>query len=109
MSNMSYIRFHNTLEDLQECYDHLDDDDISEAEAEERVRLVGPYRQIVADGGAADEQVRTAIGVLNAYVSGDLSLDNELLDELDTALEAAFNAMTDDGPDDYETPLTQSW
>lgn len=26
MSNMSYIRFENTLKDLRDCYEHMDDD-----------------------------------------------------------------------------------
>lgn len=56
-----------------------------------------------------DDDVRTAIAVLNAYVAGTLALDNDILDELDTAIEVAFNAKLGDEPGDYETPLTQSW
>ena len=33
MSNMSYCRFENTMNDLQDCYDHMDDD-ISDSETE---------------------------------------------------------------------------
>jgi hypothetical protein len=40
MSNMSYCRFHNTLNDLRDCYKHMDDqpeedevEDIEELEA----------------------------------------------------------------------------
>lgn len=40
MANMSYCRFHNTLEDLQDCFENMDDNDLSEAEAEERKRLI---------------------------------------------------------------------
>lgn len=59
----------------------------------------------------SDDEVKTAIDVLKHYVAGELALDNDLLDALEQAIEAAFNAMTDDGPDngDYETPLTCMW
>lgn len=41
MANMSYCRFHNTRQDLEDCYDHIDDkDDLSEAEAKEREQLI---------------------------------------------------------------------
>ncbi len=40
MANMSYCRFNNTLQDLQDCYEHMDDDDLSEAEQEARTRLI---------------------------------------------------------------------
>lgn len=46
-----------------------------------------------------DEQVQTAIAVLKAYAMGDLSLDNDILDELDQAIEGAFNAMASDSGD----------
>jgi len=55
-----------------------------------------------------DEKVQTAIDVLKAYVDGTLATD--LCDELDDAIEKAFNVMVaemDSG--DYETPLTHSW
>jgi hypothetical protein len=56
-----------------------------------------------------DEQVQTAIAVLNAYTNGELLLDSDPLDALERAIEAAFNAMGAGGDGDYETPLTQSW
>jgi hypothetical protein len=37
MPNMSYCRFYNTLEDLRDCYDHIDDD-LSDSEEEARAR-----------------------------------------------------------------------
>ncbi len=48
MGNMSYCRFQNTLEDLRDCYDNLDDD-LSEKkdEARARVKLVGVCQRIV--------------------------------------------------------------
>lgn len=41
MGNMSYCRFENTADDLQDCYDNFDDvDDISEREAKSRLRII---------------------------------------------------------------------
>lgn len=40
MSNMSYCRMRNTLEDLQECYDNMDDREMSDDELIARKRLV---------------------------------------------------------------------
>lgn len=40
MSNTSYCRFRSTLEDLRECYENMDDDDISEDEADARKQLI---------------------------------------------------------------------
>jgi hypothetical protein len=48
MSNMSYCRFQNTLQDLRDCNDHLWDD-LSEDEETARQKLVKLCRQIVDD------------------------------------------------------------
>lgn len=32
MSNMSYCRFQNTLSDLKDCAEHIEDDDLSKDE-----------------------------------------------------------------------------
>ena len=41
MSNMGYCRFRNTLSDLQDCYDHMEEDFLmSEGEANARKRLI---------------------------------------------------------------------
>ena len=42
-----------------------------------------------------DEQVRTTIDVLKAYVAGTLALDNDLLEQLENAIEAAFYEVAD--------------
>jgi len=51
MSNMSYCRFENTLNDLQDCYDAMCDDDemkdLSKREDEKRLQLVELCRNIV--------------------------------------------------------------
>lgn len=39
MGNMAYCRFRNTLDDLHDCYRHIDDE-VSEAEAKARTELV---------------------------------------------------------------------
>lgn len=49
MANMSYCRFQNTVRDLQDCQDHLDDPDLSEEETKERLRLVRVCRTIAED------------------------------------------------------------
>jgi hypothetical protein len=40
MPNMSYCRFQNTLPDLRDCEEHLDDDDLSQEEKRARDRLI---------------------------------------------------------------------
>lgn len=41
MANMSYCRFHNTLQDLNDCYEALcNEEELSQAEAKERDRLI---------------------------------------------------------------------
>ena len=40
MANMSYCRFQNTVSDLRDCYDHMDDkieDDSAESKARRRM------------------------------------------------------------------------
>ena len=49
MSNMSYCRFQNTLEDLRDCSDYLDEFDLSEEEAKARKRLIKVCQSIVDD------------------------------------------------------------
>ena len=40
MANMSYCRFQNTLRDLKDCYEHIDDDDLSQDEIKARKKLI---------------------------------------------------------------------
>jgi len=42
MGNMAYCMFHNTLQDLQDCYNVIDDDPdkLSESERTARKRLI---------------------------------------------------------------------
>lgn len=46
MSNMSYCRFENTLKDLKDCYEHMDDDKLSEEEKKARIELIEECRDI---------------------------------------------------------------
>lgn len=48
MSNMDYCRFANTYDDLLDCYGHLDDDDLSEIEAQYRSKLIALAQRIHA-------------------------------------------------------------
>lgn len=48
-------------------------------------------------------EIRTTIAVLKAYAAGELSLENDLLAELEQAIEAAFNSMGPGEHDDYMT------
>lgn len=60
MANMSYVRFQNTVIDLQDCLDHIDDDDLSPKETRARARLVNLCRQIVGlveDGAGPGETI----------------------------------------------------
>ncbi len=47
MSNMSYCRFHNTLQDLRDCSEHLAEP-LSESEEEARVQLIKLCKWIAA-------------------------------------------------------------
>lgn len=49
MSNMSYCRFINTLQDLSDCYDNLWDNDLSPEEQEARQRLIKMCHEIASD------------------------------------------------------------
>jgi len=49
MANMGYCRFENTLSDLEDCYEHMDDDNLSELETKKRRMLIETCRNIAAD------------------------------------------------------------
>jgi hypothetical protein len=46
MANMSYCRFTNTLGDLRDCWDNMDDE-LSEEEGKSRTRLIALCKKIV--------------------------------------------------------------
>ena len=47
MSNMSYCRFENTYNDLIDCEDHVNDDDLNAEEKRYRDKLVVVCRRII--------------------------------------------------------------
>ncbi len=49
MANMGYCRFQNTLQDLRDCAEHLDDDDLSEEEQRARYRMLRLCQTIMED------------------------------------------------------------
>ena len=53
MANMSYCRFQNTVADLSDCYDHMEDE-LSDDEEKARQRLIKLCTQILWDYGETD-------------------------------------------------------
>jgi hypothetical protein len=51
MANMSYCRFQNTLNDLQDCEDHLGDEIEDSTEKRARERLIQLCQDIVEKSG----------------------------------------------------------
>jgi len=49
MANMGYCRFENTLDDLEDCYEHMDDNNLSEQESKKRRMLIKTCMNIAAD------------------------------------------------------------
>lgn len=49
MSNMGYCRFQNTVKDLQDCYEHMDDSDLSPEEQEARKWMIKMCGDIATD------------------------------------------------------------
>ena len=56
MSNMGYCRFNNTLNDLYDCIEHLDDDDLSDEEAQKRFHLLEAMVETVDKYNLTDEE-----------------------------------------------------
>lgn len=56
MSNMSYCRFENTLGDLRDCRDAMDETDLSESETRCRKRLIKMCVGIAFDYGDLDDE-----------------------------------------------------
>ena len=55
MANMSYCRFENTMNALQDCYEHLDDDiSDSETEPDYRYCLIELCKKITEEYGWED-------------------------------------------------------
>ena len=51
MGNMGHCRFENTYSDLEDCYDHIDEKELSEDESDYRRRLIKLCVDIAVDYG----------------------------------------------------------
>ena len=49
MSNMSYCRFENTLQDLEDCYEHMSDEPLSDSEASYKTRMIKLCKDIAEE------------------------------------------------------------
>jgi len=49
--NMGHCRFQNTDQDLDDCYEHIDDKDLSEEESKARKNLIERCVEIALDYG----------------------------------------------------------
>ena len=47
MANMGYCRFENTLQDLKDCYNHMEDENLSKSEKVAKQELIELCRQII--------------------------------------------------------------
>jgi hypothetical protein len=56
MGNMGYCRFTNTLKDLEDCYEHIYDEDLSEEEEEAKKELIELCKNIASDNGMVEEE-----------------------------------------------------
>ena len=55
MGNMSYCRFRNTLMDLDDCYNHLEDIDLDTGEQRARKSLINLCKEIAAIYGEEEK------------------------------------------------------
>jgi hypothetical protein len=55
VGNMSYCRFKNTLGDLQDCYEVMEDEPKSDEEKSARLRLISICCDIAREFGDAEE------------------------------------------------------
>ena len=46
MANMSYCRFENTIRDLRDCFDNMDDNDLSKSEFKYRNMMIAMCMEI---------------------------------------------------------------
>ena len=49
MANMSYCRFENTLHDLRDCYNNMDDSDLSDSEKQAKESLIDLCKDIAKE------------------------------------------------------------
>lgn len=51
MGNMSYCKFENTYRDLEDCYESMDEDDLSESETKYRRKIIELCNTIATEYG----------------------------------------------------------
>lgn len=56
MPNMSYCRFENTLRALRDCFNHMDDEDLSEEEESARIELIQTSKLVAEYGETEDDE-----------------------------------------------------
>jgi hypothetical protein len=56
MANMSYCRFENTFHDLEDCLEHINDDDLSESERRYRRKLIAACTEVHIDNKDDDDE-----------------------------------------------------
>ena len=56
MANMSYCRFQNTARDLDDCLEHINDEDMSKDERRARARLISLCEKILAEQMELEEE-----------------------------------------------------
>lgn len=86
MANMSYVRFQNTVTDLRDCYEHIDNENLSKEENRARTHLVTVCRQIAAlfDDEADDsfEELEARIATLHAALTDSQERNRQIAAEL---------------------------
>ena len=56
MSNMSYCRFENTLADLRDCENNMNESDLSKEEKRARIELIQICERIANDYGDEEDE-----------------------------------------------------
>lgn len=56
MSNMSYARFENTLKDLRDCYQHMEENPCSDEEEKARKALIKLCLKIADEYSETDDE-----------------------------------------------------
>jgi hypothetical protein len=64
MSNMAYCRFQNTVLDLQDCFDSMNESDLSEEETRAKERLIKLCVDIACDFGNCEELLKLLLAYL---------------------------------------------
>jgi len=49
MGNMSYCRFENTMEDLQDCLNHISRKAENDYDENARIQMIGLFKEIMED------------------------------------------------------------